>query len=1630
MPKENLQVIAIQASGASLNPSGNHLRWTFPEHLGFPKNGFKIYRSDEINLKDWVTLRFPKKMNLSSTGLLQEGEAINDKDKQEWALVSSESGNIKPLGRYPDDLSFEQVTKKGVLQIHFVKPVIRIEITLDGINSPITLSAYSDNYLTDQSTRDNQGRIQVSASQITVVELPLSGFTTLSQIKVQWKNGVYDSSLWGDPIIHLPLATDEGQAIKRLGGSNEKLSNRYTSSVSDARDYYGKENRAKHLVDWVTELQSTSEPSEYSKKLTDDDESPVSELKLQSILLLSAIDPNIARMLSLYWVDQFSSANSPQQDQIYDYKVVGDWGNGTIVSGLALNIGGEDTPVSVDLSEPSSIQLNGINWNNNTPEGRVKLQFQWGMGSAHPKTQVTKPVCYDVKRTNITLKNLGADYLTKTHPVLVSQESEEGTPNHNQYIDQQVPIGGYVYSNKGLELYEYEYEIQGIDIFGQVSKPLIIPSLQMRSLLAPPPPIRLKGRLTQPGFPWRNIKDISKEEAHKSVFGDSASWLITGSDAPAALDLFFEFGYSQHQQAPDAETFTIYWRADSLTQTIPIQILSHEISGNDRKVKVQNNSKLADFSGGIITNVDPEFLKDNSLPASERKRIPIKIVENDETLIIDSNWDYSPGHKYWITSNPYSLIGWENIGVQIKVQPPLESQAKVQTSFVTRGIVFTPRTQANQTEIGSTRNQLPTNSYTLEVKEILLDIELLEPNILAGTTFEIGSVKGEILYSTTGISVSKDTTTEKKRSARIGFSADLATWADGTAAEVTIKMEGSSNSPSKYIYHVSLDGILDKEIPNLRGIHGLDFAKQTSGGEIVWRAKDSQETAVRHARVISNNGVQSNRTTFLIETTSPTVLEELNNEVCSYYAPYHVRLTIDVGSSAKLGMGRDIPITIEQAKREIYFSIQTQDTPQNYRNQRQNINYGPLSAPTQITAILPPSTVIPEAPIHWGQSFNDPKADYANPPTNEGTASVKIKWRYNGEITAPKGIRFEVSRALDTTIVMAARKAWQRGDLTNNFGFDSVSVSGQLSLRDNTSNEKKERYIVRRLSLTTQGIELLINKKTAGSRLVQTGASARIVKAKINISEKYIDLRVEVLRGNFQIGAEATLSLPPEKDGKLLWDTLKYDVETLQSLANSPIRPLSSLTLVDEAFGLVTSVPLSFHNNEYLGFRDELPGSGRNKYFYSVRTVDEAENRSPWSQVSHPIYQVDLSPPEAPQILNMFTSGDELTLHIRRPKEDDITALGLYYHQDGEDQATSFVSEPDEIFYFHSNSPDQKQIQPLPLVKKFDVIDLSDIAGLPNDLDIADESGAGIFAIYKQSDTNEEINYLVDKKTEIKDRIISNINPVLSNDDEIVVILENDNQDTVIIENSLDKALPLKINNGKLDLSFPYTITEIIGVYFSWEFDFEAIPIELQASKNYATGTTSYDPATHSITGLAQDLEDKTPVIVLVRHLLASGSEEIILLEHQLGRKNSLVVNEGVINIDVLEGITNIIHIYTAKEFSRLRSGDKKKIVDYNLNTISSYLGKSLKGFNPLLSNYEKIQVKYRDGNNNYTNIDSLDKALFVTNRLPNNKKSKHFFSINFIKEIKYSIKPPIKIIKLHSVHNKKMVEKYGVDYE
>ncbi len=1292
MATEHIAVTGIRPREDSIDPLGHHLRWSFPEQLGFPAKGFVIYRRLSNSLKPSQCLDLTK--NAVPTGqLLANGSNLEG--------VSFHYPSTVQIQGSSNELTVNLPSPK-LLELRFTDPMAFVSIEAGGVQGPLQLRAYAGLQLvaTSLTLTSNSGVLEVTSPHITRVTIPLN-FQTLDAIcYVSMKAACGDRS-WGQPIANLPLINSVDQGVARLEAG---LQNRYARDRDQATQRYKPELEA--LIKWLTLLQNRTDtafinPGDSPDQLrlpALDANSPLQSIRPQAMLLLAALDPNIARFLSLYWVDKYGGSDSPEVGISYDYKVEGQWRGARVGCGLVFGLGAKesalpfiDRPPSVDKLLKGD-QLPGLRWRDKTPLGRVGLRWprpKEGQGAV-------QPILFDLWRDPGSGRET---FLTKNQPVLVPAQSwaNDGTA---LFIDTAVSLG------------QHSYRLRGIDLFGQVGQSIESKEIAVKDLEAPPPPVRLRANLMQPGYPWRSPKQPNE------------------TTEAATLTLQFEYGDAQHRQAPDAKTFRVYWRPESMfvSRSVTVQRVSSQALEDNLKIHTVrllggDPLDLGTFLGGKLSR---ESGTDTPLPAIQRHHYQVaKLLSSDELQLAPDQLQLAPSEhsfvngSYRLISDPRLRTNWKQLDFTIPVRQPLQGLLQSTAPFQARAAkveTLTPRQdQLALMPVSHRPTQLDEPPPIVEVE---LDRRLLETDLFAGGTLQVEGQTHPILYSTSGaesparlglppgtnISIGATLTLSPARpfqpfsatiqqiellpSNRLAVTLPAQSSPAGTthllggivtiegqkhnilqaqedSAGLRLELRAVGALPNNLNSWLDRTAQITPPLLQALTIQGAvpDEVAKVLGGEIAFDITQNGQLVTYVGRIVSNIGTVANGFNLLVSL-SPAAQAALqpNTTRCRYYAPYRQELNVRLPitrENTDSATTIDLPMAVGQSSQNLYLAVTTDDV---------RANEGPLSSPAQVMAVKPPPTGAPSRPYPCGQDAAAESGGYATPPDRQGRATLCLAWDA-GELGSTEGLRYEVARVLDNTILTTHRRNWLLGGPSLG---TALSVSGMLS--GEPFDETRGLYRVV-LTANLGGAEPAAFR---GGRLAQNGGFFQITTIAAGDAGT-VQLMLRPMAKNVPTnGNAANAGLPVPTNGAAEIERLPdYDAAVRDGIVD--LRQLAKDN--PDAFSLVTGVPIPNATDPDTGvplretsFRDEIPGIGRNRFFYRVRAVDTAENRSDWSEVSVPFYQVDTTPPDAPREFQVFPGDRSATLMWLPSQDPQVTGYRVYRAEESESDFNALSS--------------------------------------------------------------------------------------------------------------------------------------------------------------------------------------------------------------------------------------------------------------------------------------------------------------------------------------------------------------------
>ena len=309
----------------SLMEAGVHLRWQMGEEMGFPPGGFDLYRREQ-NLDQFLRCGYAVPTPVAGEIAWVPKEAGHIPLK----VQITASGEVTPIE--PCDLvNGVLLPGEQTLRMDFKEPIRHLRITLDEQTIPTPRAAAfwksgDGEVLVAQARGQRQAnqewRLRLFADQIDTVILqgedlmPCEICVVLVEDGYDWDWG--QIPLNGDTPIYLPIThpewdsphvhspDDHAEAKARLPASLP-----YEQLLKYVRGFDA------DLHDILYDLVGTQSQRLYQLTEQDEKDGALMQWPGMQLLKLAALDPNLARILGLYWHDE-----PPDPDQYYDYRLV------------------------------------------------------------------------------------------------------------------------------------------------------------------------------------------------------------------------------------------------------------------------------------------------------------------------------------------------------------------------------------------------------------------------------------------------------------------------------------------------------------------------------------------------------------------------------------------------------------------------------------------------------------------------------------------------------------------------------------------------------------------------------------------------------------------------------------------------------------------------------------------------------------------------------------------------------------------------------------------------------------------------------------------------------------------------------------------------------------------------------------------------------------------------------------------------------------------------------------------------------------------------------------------------------------------------------------------------------------
>ncbi len=315
----------------SAMPAGAHLRWQLGRRLGFPPGGFDVYRRLHIpgapecqTFAEWLPVGAPP--YAVGAWLLTPSPGTTVKDPPP---VCDGNGALRLAGAGrslllvpPAPARTVQISFSGAMAVAPLVTALRVEDGTELTLMSVVAVPDGAGHLVADLQGDRIDRVRVDGADIVVCRMCYvdanADLTTGWGAPLNGVNPIHlpiTNSAW--PGYHANTPNDAAEAAARLPpGLPGPVAGAYnTGFVDELRD----------LLDTLVSTSPQHEIYQVQPGVSDPGPNvraqPSLRYSVLDLVTLAAVDPNIARILGLYWQDATAVAGT-----IYDYLVVGHWG--------------------------------------------------------------------------------------------------------------------------------------------------------------------------------------------------------------------------------------------------------------------------------------------------------------------------------------------------------------------------------------------------------------------------------------------------------------------------------------------------------------------------------------------------------------------------------------------------------------------------------------------------------------------------------------------------------------------------------------------------------------------------------------------------------------------------------------------------------------------------------------------------------------------------------------------------------------------------------------------------------------------------------------------------------------------------------------------------------------------------------------------------------------------------------------------------------------------------------------------------------------------------------------------------------------------------------------------------------
>lgn len=371
----------------SIIEEGVHLRWQMAPELGFPSGGFDIYRRGENYLK------FLRCGSFREADLGRVAWVPYNSEHYDVGVTIVASGETEVItGCHPNEVLSASFPGVQEVRFDFSEPVRFVAFQFDASTPPNPVaeaywrSSHGDVLLATKSGyRLGPLRlISLFANHIDYVLLRGEDMVIcrlcIVSVSDGYKDGWSKSPLNGKTSIYLPIThPDWNSPHPHAPDDQAEAEARLPAALSPRKQLAYAQGFRNDLHDILYNLVGTDAQHLYRISESDENSDATLDWPGMSLLQLMALDPNIARILGLYWHDE-----PPSVFKFYDYRVIAHYGNAPY-PGLRINYSDQ-----IPGTRQGSLFLHeGVTYNSPNPIDSVGATWD---GSEHTALLFTRTI--------------------------------------------------------------------------------------------------------------------------------------------------------------------------------------------------------------------------------------------------------------------------------------------------------------------------------------------------------------------------------------------------------------------------------------------------------------------------------------------------------------------------------------------------------------------------------------------------------------------------------------------------------------------------------------------------------------------------------------------------------------------------------------------------------------------------------------------------------------------------------------------------------------------------------------------------------------------------------------------------------------------------------------------------------------------------------------------------------------------------------------------------------------------------------------------------------------------------------------------------------------------------------------